>query len=245
MSMPSTVAEFRANFLAVSTAVAEAATAADRDPSEIRIIAVSKTFPVTQALLAAEAGITTLGENRPQELAEKAAEFEQRGITDVTWCAIGHLQRNKAKDVARWAQEFHALDSLRLAHTLDARLADLDRTLDVFIQVNTSGEEQKGGLAPAEVDKFLAEISPLRRLRVRGLMTMAQFSSDETVVRPSFAALRELRDTLSPNLPDGMSLSELSMGMSGDFHWAIAEGATSVRIGTAIFGHRPNSPYQH
>ncbi|AKK06666.1 pyridoxal phosphate enzyme, YggS family [Corynebacterium mustelae] len=243
--MPSTVAEFRANFSAVSSTVAEAASAAERNPEEIRIIAVSKTFPVTQALLAAEAGIKTLGENRPQELTEKAAEFNQRGITDVTWCAIGHLQRNKAKDIAQWADEFHALDSVRLAQALDSRLATLGRTLDVFIQVNTSGEEQKGGLAPTDVEKFLTDIVPLNHLKVRGLMTMARFSSEETVVRPSFAALRNLRDTLSPNLPEGMSLAELSMGMSGDFHWAIAEGATSVRIGTAIFGHRPHSPYQN
>lgn len=215
----------------------DAATKAGRAPEEVRLIAVSKTYPIETVQLAVDAGITLLGENRPQELAEKA-----QAIDGVTWCAIGHLQRNKAKFVAEHAHEFHALESLRVAEALQNRLELADRTLDVFIEVN-SGEEAKGGFAPADVEAFLPQLAELDRLNLRGLMTMAPFSQDETVVRPAFAALRELRDSLQPNLPDGMSCNELSMGMTGDFEWAIAEGATSVRIGTAIFGHRANSPY--
>ena len=239
-STPSTVDEFRANYQAIAERIANAAHAAGRDPADIRLIAVSKTFPISHALLAAEAGMTVLGENRPQELAEKAQAFRDRGV-DVTWCAIGHLQRNKAKEIA--AAEFHALDSLRLAEALQHRLELANRTLDVFIQVNTSHEAQKSGFAPNEVAAILPSLATLDRLRVRGLMTMAAFSPEESVVRPSFEQLRTLRDRLQPDAPDGMSLTELSMGMTGDFEWAIAEGATSVRIGTAIFGHRPNSAY--
>ncbi|MDO4631050.1 MAG: YggS family pyridoxal phosphate-dependent enzyme [Corynebacterium sp.] len=240
---PTTVAEFRANYLAVAERIAAAADRADRHPEDVRLITVSKTFPVSQALLAVSAGMTVLGENRPQELAEKATEFQNRGITDVTWCAIGHLQRNKAKEIAQFASEFHALDSLRLAEALQHRLELADRTLDVFIQVNTSHEEQKGGFAPEAVAEFLPQVAQLDRLRVRGLMTMAAFSPEEKIVRPSFVQLRKLRDELAPTAPAGVQLQELSMGMSGDFEWAIAEGATSVRVGTAIFGHRPNSAY--
>ena len=241
-STPSTVDEFRANYQAVTERIADAARAAGRDPADIRLIAVSKTFPVSHALLAAEAGMTVLGENRPQELAEKAQAFRTRGV-DVTWCAIGHLQRNKAKEIAQFAAEFHALDSLRLAEALQHRLELANRTLDVFIQVNTSHEAQKSGFAPDEVAAILPSLATLDRLHVRGLMTMAAFSPEESVVRPSFEQLRTLRDQLQPDAPDGMSLTELSMGMTGDFEWAIAEGATSVRIGTAIFGHRPDSAY--
>ena len=241
-STPSTVDEFRANYQAVTERIANAAHAAGRDPADIRLIAVSKTFPISHALLAAEAGMTVLGENRPQELAEKAQAFRTRGV-DVTWCAIGHLQRNKAKEIAQFAAEFHALDSLRLAEALQHRLELANRTLDVFIQVNTSHESQKSGFAPDEVAAILPSLATLDRLHDRGLMAMAAFSPEESVVRPSFEQLRTLRDRLQPDAPDGMSLTELSMGMTGDFEWAIAEGATSVRIGTAIFGHRPDSAY--
>jgi len=231
-STPSTVDEFRANYQAVTERIANAAHAAGRDPADIRLIAVSKTFPVSHALLAAEAGMTVLGENRPQELAEKAQAFRTRGV-DVTWCAIGHLQRNKAKEIAQFAAEFHALDSLRLAEALQHRLELANRTLDVFIQVNTSHESQKSGFAPDEVAAILPSLATLDRLRVRGLMTMAAFSPEESVVRPSFEQLRTLRDQLQPDAPDGMSLTELSMGMTGDFEWAIAEGAT---IGVIVSG---------
>jgi pyridoxal phosphate enzyme (YggS family) len=152
---------------------------------------------------------------------------------------IGHLQTNKAKQAARFASEFQALDSLRAAAALDKALQAEGRALDVLVQVNTSDEDSKFGLAPADVRGFIKELPAFSSLRVRGLMTLALFSHDENLVRPCFVKLRELRDRLRQDAPDGISLDELSMGMSGDFELAIAEGATTVRVGTAIFGHRP------
>lgn len=235
---PETVEDFRAAHQQVLERMSDAARRAGRDPQDVRLIAVSKTNPIERVRLAVQAGMTLLGENRPQELAEKA-----EAIPGVTWAAIGHLQRNKAREVARYAHEFHALDSLRLAEALQHRLELEDRTLDVFIQVNTSHEEQKSGFSADEVEPFLPHLASLDRLHLRGLMTMAAFDAPEVVVRGSFAQLRELRDRLREVLPDGMSCEELSMGMSGDFEWAIAEGSTSVRVGTALFGHRANSAY--
>lgn len=241
--MTTTVEDFQARHHAVIERINQAATHAGRNPQDIRLIAVSKTFPTATVLDAYQAGMKVFGENRPQELAEKAQAFLEQGLTDVRWCQIGHVQRNKAKEVARYAHEFHALDSLRLAHTLQQRLVEHDRYLDVFIQINTSNEPQKGGFAPQAVKAILPELAALDRLRIKGLMTMAVFSDEESVVRPCFSRLRELRDELVPTAPAEISLAELSMGMTGDFEWAIAEGATCVRVGTALFGHRANSAY--
>ncbi len=241
--MTTTVDQFRDRHQAVVARMADAATKAGRNPDEVRLIAVSKTFPLADVLLAAEAGMRVFGENRASELAEKAQGFLQQSPLDITWCAIGHLQRNKAREVAQYAHEFHALDSVRLANALQSRLCEYDRHLDVFVQVNTSHEEQKSGFSPEEVEVVLPKLAAFDRLHIRGLMTMAAFSPEESVVRPCFERLRELRDRLLPNAPTNVGLAELSMGMSGDFEWAIAEGATSVRVGTAIFGHRENSAY--
>jgi pyridoxal phosphate enzyme (YggS family) len=151
---------------------------------------------------------------------------------------IGHLQTNKAKLVARLATEFQALDSLRLAQALDRHLQAEGRSLDVFVQVNTSGEASKYGLAPDDVAAFLRELPAFAALRVRGLMTLAVLSGDADRVRPCFARLRQLRERLRQDAPAGISLDELSMGMSGDFEIAIQEGATVVRVGQAIYGAR-------
>lgn len=219
------------HYAAVQDRIAHAAQAAGRNADEVRLIAVSKLHPLSTVEAALAADITVFGENRPQELAEKAAAYP-----DATWCAIGTLQRNKAKLVAEFADEFHALDSEKVARALDNRLADFERTLKVFVQVNTSAEPQKGGVAPEELPAFLESLQAYERLEVRGLMTMAAHTTDEAAIRRSFASLRELAETT--DTPDGMSLAELSMGMSGDFELAIAEGATSVRVGSAIFGQR-------
>jgi pyridoxal phosphate enzyme (YggS family) len=152
---------------------------------------------------------------------------------------IGHLQTNKAKAVARFAHEFQALDSLRVAEALDRRLGAEGRGLDVMVQVNTSGEPGKFGLPPDEVAGFVARLPTFATLRVRGLMTLAVFSADAARVRRCFAMLRVLRDRLRQQAPDDLALGELSMGMSGDFEIAIEEGATVVRVGQAIFGPRP------
>ncbi|QDZ43047.1 YggS family pyridoxal phosphate-dependent enzyme [Corynebacterium sp. sy039] len=249
MSSPDTtrtasIRTLKDNYARVQERIAHAAEHAGRSAESVRLIAVSKTYPLTVIHNALNAGMTIFGENRPQELAQKAQALRDEHTaltTQPRWCAIGRLQRNKAREIATYADEFHALDSVRLAQELDKRLRSESRTLDVFIQVNTSGEEQKGGFAPEEVAEFLPHLAQLSTLRPRGFMTMAQRSNEEKVVRSSFARLRNLRDSLCTQLPPGLNaqdFQELSMGMSGDFEWAIAEGATSVRVGTAIFGQR-------
>lgn len=198
-------------------------------------MAVSKTHSVAVVREAYAAGCRLFGENKVQEAGRKADGLD--GLVDLRWAFIGHLQTNKAKDVARFASEFHALDSIRLARALDRRLSDLDRTLDVYLEVNSSGEESKFGLAPAEVEEFALKVQACQQLHVRGLMTLAVFSDDESAVRACFQRMRDLQDRLRASTAAG-SYDELSMGMSGDFELAIEYGATTVRVGQAIFGPR-------
>lgn len=226
----------RDRLAAVRTRIAEACRRAGRDPASVRLLPVSKTVPAERLRLAFQAGLTELGENKVQEAREKAAALSD---LQVRWSLIGHLQTNKAKYVARFANEFQALDSLRVAEALDRRLQIAGRGLDVFIQVNSSGETSKFGLPPAEVLTFARALPTFTALRVRGLMTLALFSSDPEQVRPCFARMRALRDRLRQDGPAGMAFDELSMGMSGDYELAIEEGATIVRVGQAIFGPRP------
>ncbi len=226
----------------VHARIAAACAAAGRDPATVRLLPVSKTVPAARLRLAAAAGCIELGENKVQEAQEKAMALADLGLR---WSIIGHLQSNKAKLIARFAHEFQALDSLALAATLERRLELEDRTLDVLVQINTSGEQSKFGLQPEAAADFLRAMPAYPRLRVRGLMTLAIFSAEQTRVRACFRLLRELRERLRDTAPAGIALDELSMGMSGDFEIAIAEGATTVRIGQAIFGPRaqPDSHY--
>ncbi|TQL47077.1 hypothetical protein FB562_0123 [Homoserinimonas aerilata] len=237
------VDDFAHNLAAVNARIAAAAARADRDAGEVRLLPVSKTVPEERLRNAIAAGATFLGENKVQEALRKSEELAD--IEGLRWAVIGHLQTNKAKYVARFASEFQALDSLRVAEALDRRLEAEDRTLDVFVQVNTSQEDSKFGLPPEEVAAFITELPTFSRLRVRGLMTLAVFSPDIERVRGCFVLLRELRDRMRDNAPEGIALDELSMGMSGDFETAIEEGATVVRVGQAVFGSRatPDSMY--
>lgn len=238
-----TLEEISANLRSVRERIDAAARRAGRDPSEVRLLPVSKTVPAERLRLAYEAGCRFLGENKVQEAQEKSEALAD--LTDLKWSVIGHLQRNKARYVARFASEFQALHTVRLAEMLERRLEIEDRTLDVFVQVNSSGEESKFGLPPEEVPAFVQELSNYPRLRVKGLMTLALFSSNEEKVRECFVLMRELRERLRQEAPDGVSMEELSMGMSGDFEMAIEEGATVVRVGQSIFGARdlPDSHY--
>ncbi len=222
-----------ANLARVRAEVDDACVAAGREPAEVRLLPVSKTHPVEVLEAAYAAGARLLGENRVQEAAEKADHFTDRA--DLRWAMIGHLQTNKARPVAAFADELHTLDSVKLARTLHRALHELDRTLDVFVQVNSSAEPQKSGLAPDEVEPLLVELASLPTLRVRGLMTLALNSDDDTAVAACFETMADLRDRVAGDLCG----RELSMGMSGDFVPAIAHGATTVRIGQAIFGARP------
>ena len=237
------VEEFRHNLAAVHARIAAACQRVGRDPAGVRLLPVSKTKPEATLRLAYAAGCRMLGENKPQEAYQKWEAMAD--LADLRWSVIGHLQTNKAKLVARFASEFQALDSLRVAEALDRRLQAEGRGLDVFVQVNTSGEASKFGLAPDQVAAFLRELPAFSALRVRGLMTLALFSAQAERVRECFVRLRGLRERLRQDAPDGIGLDELSMGMSGDFEIAIEEGASVVRVGQAIFGARsvPDSHY--
>jgi len=198
-------------------------------------MAVSKTQSAQVVSEAYDAGLRLFGENRVQEAVDKAAALADH--PDLQWAMIGHLQTNKARDVAGFAREFHALDSVKVAEALDRRLQDTGRELDVFLQVNSSDEPQKFGLPPNQVESFAHEVAAFAALRVRGLMTLAVFSDDQDAVAACFARMRALRDDLRAAGVPGR-YDELSMGMSGDFELAIAYGATTVRVGEAIFGPR-------
>ncbi|MGO3890150.1 MAG: YggS family pyridoxal phosphate-dependent enzyme [Paenalcaligenes sp.] len=232
-----TVEDFKQNIAAVQARITAACLRAGRDPASVRLLPVSKTKPESSLRLAHAAGCTLLGENKVQEAYRKWEAMQD--LTNLHWSVIGHLQTNKAKLVAKFASEFQALDSLRVAEALDRRLQVEGRSLDVFVQVNTSGEASKYGLDPEDVQAFVEQLPAFSALRVRGFMTLALFSAEAERVRQCFILLRNLRDQLRQSAPAGMSLDELSMGMSGDFEIAIEEGSTIVRVGQAIFGARP------
>jgi len=229
-------ATLRAAIARIRQQMDTACMAAGRAPDEVRLLPVSKTVSAERLRLAYAADLRELGENKVQEALGKSEALAD--LDDLRWVIIGHLQTNKAKYVARFASEFQALDNLRVAAALDTQLQKQGRALDVLVQVNTSNEASKFGLAPEEVSAFVRELPAFSSLRVRGLMTLAVFSPDPAQVRPCFIRLRELRERLRQDAPDGIGMDELSMGMSGDFPLAIAEGATTIRVGTAIFGQR-------
>lgn len=238
-----TVEDFQCNLAAVRARIAAACQRVGRDPASVRLLPVSKTKPEASLRLAYAAGCRMLGENKVQEASGKWEAMQD--LADLHWSVIGHLQTNKAKLVARFASEFQALDSLRVAEALDRRLQAEGRSLDVFVQINTSGEASKYGLVPEDAADFIQQLPAFSALRVRGLMTLALFSAEAERVRRCFVLLRGLREQLRQSAPAGIELPELSMGMSGDFEIAIEEGATVVRVGQAIFGarDRPDSYY--
>ncbi|KPK06104.1 MAG: hypothetical protein AMS20_05395 [Gemmatimonas sp. SG8_28] len=202
----------------------------------IRIVAVTKGHGLDAARAALGAGLSDLGENRVQEGSEKIASLASE---TARWHLIGHLQTNKAKLIPGAFAMVHSMDSVRVAEALDravARRAGVGR-LEVLLQVNVAGEDQKSGCSPVEAPAIAAAAAALPGLELRGLMTMAPYTDDEGVQRQVFASLRRIREELEAQ---GLSLPELSMGMSGDFRAAVAEGATLLRLGTVLFGERPS-----
>ena len=237
-----TLEEFTANIAAVEQRISDAAERAGRNSDEIRLLPVSKTVPEDRIRLAVAAGLRQLGENRVQEA---TAKYHALKGLDIEWSIIGNLQTNKARDVADYASEFQALDRLKVAKVLDRRLQAAERTLPVFVQVNTSREPQKYGIQPDKLPEFLTALQDYPTLEVQGLMTLAIFTPEVERVRECFRLLRTLRDQMRDDAPELIGPGELSMGMSGDFEVAIEEGSTVVRVGQAIFGARetPDSYY--
>ncbi len=198
----------------------------------VTIVAVTKGFGLEAVEAALAAGLTDLGENRVQEA---VAKIDTPVGRRATWHLIGHLQRNKAKDVPGRFGLVHSLDSAALAEELDRRAATHGATVRALLQVNVAGETQKSGCAPAEAAGLAKRVAGLPHLALEGLMTIAPLTDDEAAQRRTFRGLRELRDALKE---DGLWLPTLSMGMSGDYGVAIEEGATVIRVGTALFGSR-------
>lgn len=222
-----------ANLATVEDRIAAAAERSGRAAAAVRLVLVTKTIAPERVAEAIAAGQHDLGENKVQEGLRKSKALAGERLR---WSMIGHLQSNKVKDVLRFAGEVQSLDRLSLAAALDRRLQRLGHGLDVLVQVNTSGEASKYGLSPEEVSAFLKELPAFTALRPRGFMTLATFTADEAEVRRCFRLLRDIRDRAREAMP---ALAELSMGMSGDYQWAIEEGATIVRVGQAVFGPRP------
>jgi PLP dependent protein len=222
---------------AVRAEVGDAARAAGRRPEDVTILLATKTQPPSAILQALRAGCTVIGENRVQEIVQKHDEL---AAAPHSTHFIGHLQANKINALLGRVSCVQSIDSVELARKLDARLAARDLDLDVLLQVNVSGEPSKSGVAPSKAMDLLAAVGQLPRLTVRGFMTIGLNSPDRSAVRAGYRLLAETRNRArAEGVPGGAGATELSMGMSGDFADAIAEGATMVRIGSAVFGPRP------
>jgi hypothetical protein len=213
--------------------IATTARRAGRAPDSVRLVAVSKTQPAKAIVTAAATGQRIFGENRVQEAREKIPACPP----GLEWHLLGHLQKNKVRQALSLFSFFHSIDSQALAGAIDRIAGETGRKVDGLLEVNVSGEETKHGFTPAQLREAFPALAALPHLRIRGLMTMAPYSENPEAARPVFRALRELRDELQS--AHGAALPELSMGMSGDFEPAIEEGATLVRLGSSIFGQRP------
>ena len=211
--------------------IEEAARKIGRDPNEIKLVAVSKTVEVARIMEAIEAGVSILGENYVQEAQKKIEEIGR----PVSWHFIGHLQTNKAKYAIRLFDMIHSLDSVPLAEELNRRAEQADRVMEVMIEVNLSKEATKFGTDEEVVVNLAKRIQNLNHLSLEGLMTMPPYFDSPELSRPYYIALRELKEKM---VKEGVPMKDLSMGMSNDFEIAIEEGATYVRVGTAIFGPR-------
>ncbi len=214
--------------------ICHAAMRAGRDPSEVRLVAVTKTVAAEVVSTAVDVGVRILGESRVQEAREKIGLLAGELPGTVSWHMIGHLQRNKAKLAVQLFDMIQSLDSMDLAGRIDRYASEEGKIQRVLVQVNLAGEKNKSGIAPQALLAFLEEAAKLRHVAVEGLMTIPPMGTPEEA-RPYFRRLRELRDEASRQ---GFDLPELSMGMSGDFEVAVEEGATMVRVGSAIFGRR-------
>jgi len=232
LSSAETAARLRDNLARIREQIATAARRSGRPAGAVELVGVTKYVDAAVTRMLVEAGLTDLGESRPQQFWEKAAALEDLYIR---WHFVGHLQRNKLRRTLPFITLLHSADSLRLLESLSAEAGALDRTIDVLLEVNISGDAAKHGWQPAQLAGALPQIGNLPHIQVRGLMTLAALDGGLDRARRDFAALRELRDSLAVDCPPAIELHELSMGMSDDFTVAIEEGATIVRVGSALF----------
>ena len=225
------------NLKVVEKRIQAACDRAGRDRSEVTLIAVSKTKPVSDIREAMDCGITVFGENKVQEIRDKTEEIKE----PLHWHMIGHLQTNKVKYLPGKVDMIHSCDKLSLAEEIEKQAAKNDLVMDVLCEVNMAGEDTKFGLTPEETPEFVRTIAKFPHVRVRGLMTIAPYTDDPESNRVYFRGLRELLESLKAENIQGTKLDTLSMGMTGDYEVAIEEGATFVRVGTGIFGERDYS----
>ena len=222
------------NMSIIQKRIANTAFRCGRNPEEIKLIAVSKNFGIDDIRQAVNAGAVALGENRVQELQEK---YEVLG--DISeWHLIGHLQTNKVKYAVKMVNWIHSVDKLALAEEISRRAVALDKVINIMIEVNVAEEDSKFGAQSDDVTDLIREIVFLPALRIRGLMTIAPLTDDAETVRPVFIKLREMQEKINASGILDTPMDHLSMGMSGDFEVAIEEGATMIRVGSAIFGTR-------
>ena len=212
----------------------QAANRAGRDAGEIKLVAVSKTVEGARIREAIEAGVTILGENYVQEAREKVEEIGH----GIQWHMIGHLQSNKAKYAVTLFDYIHSIDGISLAREIDRRAEQKGRRVRALVEVNLSGESSKFGIGSEAVMDLIHHVGTLKHISIEGLMTMPPYFDEPEKARPYFIRLREFRDRIQKEGIEGVRMDELSMGMSGDFEAAIEEGATMIRVGTAIFGER-------
>ena len=223
------------NLARIHEKVAEAALKAGRSPQDVLVVAVTKTVALPRILEALECGISHVGESKVQEAKEKMPGLPP----GVTKHMVGHLQRNKVGSALEIFDVIHSLDRMSLAREISRRALARGILARVLVQVNTAGDEERFGVPPAGVESFVQQVSTLGGLSVEGLMTIAPYTNDEKRLREAFSVLRELREEIKGKNMAGVTMEHLSMGMSGDYHLAIEEGATLIRVGTAIFGQRP------
>lgn len=238
------------NLLRIRERIEHACRQSGRKPDEVKLLLATKTVPAAKIMEAVAAGETLLGENRVQELQEKAPALSDARVdaevdNDIEWHFIGHLQTNKVRHVIRYATCIHSIDRLRLGQRLHNRLTREGKQMDILVQVNTSYEDSKFGVPPEGALELVEQLSGLNALRIKGLMTIGKFGADERTTRECFQRLRHVQERIAERNFPGVEMDVLSMGMSGDLEWAIAEGSTLVRVGTAVFGERmfPDSYY--
>lgn len=227
------------NINTIREKISRACARAGRSSSEVTLVAVGKTFPSSAVLEAVDAGVADVGENYVQELLAKRSDLSR---SDVRWHFIGHLQSNKVKNVAGWIHMIHAVDSTALAIEIDRRAATAGRVIECLLEVNTTGEGTKFGVAPGDVTPLVKSLASCDNISLGGLMTIGPFLPDPEGSRPMFRRLRELKGEIGSLAQGNVTMRHLSMGMTGDFEVAIDEGATLIRIGTAIFGPRRRTP---